>query len=214
MNSRKNTRNKVVKLNNMGLKKLRAFMFFTFVLLALLIIRIMVLQFIQGPSLKEQAIKNQLSSKLLSPNRGTIYDSTGKALALSAEVDTVYVNPSNLKYSNKKEVSKEIVAQKFSEIFELDYEETLEQLNTKTSSFKIAEKVEQEKIDLLNDWMDKEDISYGISIENDIKRYYPYNNLASHLIGFTGTDSQGLVGLENSLDSILSGTARKTCCNN
>lgn len=214
MNSRKNTRNKVVKLNNIGQKKLRAFMFLTFILLVLLVIRIMVLQFVQGPSLKEQAIKNQLSSKLLSPNRGTIYDSTGKALALSAEVDTVYVNPSNLKYSNKKEVSKEIVAQKFSEIFELDYEETLEQLNTKTSSFKIAEKVEQEKIDLLNDWMDKEDISYGISIENDIKRYYPYNNLASHLIGFTGTDSQGLVGLENSLDSILSGTARKTCCNN
>ncbi len=208
MNSRKNTRNKVVKLNSIGQKKLRIFMILLFVLLALLVIRLIVLQFIQGASLKEQAIKNQVSSKLLSPNRGTIYDSTGKALALSAEVDTVYINPSNLKYSNKKEVSKEIVAQKFSEIFGLDYPQTLEDLNTKTSSYKIVEKVEQEKIDMLKAWMDSEDISYGISIENDIKRYYPYNNLASHLIGFTGTDSQGLVGLENSLDDILSGTAR------
>ena len=179
-----------------------------FILLAILVIRIMFLQFVQGASLKEQATKNQLSSKVLSPNRGIIYDSTGKALALSADVDTVYINPSNLKYSNKKEVSKEVVAQKFSEIFGLDYEETLEKLNTKTSNFKIVEKVEQEKIDLLKEWIDQEDISYGISIENDIKRYYPYDNLASHLIGFTGTDGQGLVGLENSLDDILSGTAR------
>ena len=208
MNSRKNTRNKVVKLNNTGQKKLRVFMSLGFILLAILVIRIMFLQFVQGASLKEQATKNQLSSKVLSPNRGIIYDSTGKALALSADVDTVYINPSNLKYSNKKEVSKEVVAQKFSEIFGLDYEETLEKLNTKTSNFKIVEKVEQEKIDLLKEWIDQEDISYGISIENDIKRYYPYDNLASHLIGFTGTDGQGLVGLENSLDDILSGTAR------
>ena len=211
MNSRKNTRNKIIKINSIGQKKLRIFMFLCFILLAILIVRILVLQFIQGSSLKEQATKNQLSSKLLSPNRGIIYDSTGKALALSADVDTVYINPSKLKYSNKKDVNKEIVAQKFSEIFGLNYTETLEKLTTYNTNFKIVEKVEQEKIDLLKEWMDKEDISYGISIENDIKRYYPYGSLASHLIGFTGTDGQGLVGLENSLEDILSGTARQTC---
>ena len=209
MARKKNMRNKTIKLDNLGYKKLRTFMFILFILLILLIFRIVILQFIQGTSLKEQAIKNQLSSKILSPSRGSIYDSTGKALAISAEVDTVYVNPSNLKYSDKKEVNKEFVAQNFSEIFGLDYNETLEKLNTNTKSFKIVEKVEQEKIDLLQNWIEQNKISYGISIENDIKRYYPYENLASHLIGFTGTDSQGLVGLENSLDDILSGTAGK-----
>lgn len=209
MGVKKNTRKKIIKLDNLGQKKLRKFMFLVFILFILLVIRIASLQFVQGSTLKEQATKNQLRSKLLTPNRGTIYDSTGKALAISAEVDTVYINPSNLKYSDKKEVSKELIAEKFSEIFGLDYEETLEKLNTKTTNFKIVEKVEQEKIDILQAWIKENKISYGISIENDIKRYYPYNNLASHLIGFTGTDSQGLIGLENSLDSILSGTAGK-----
>lgn len=49
----------------------------------------------------------------------------------------------------------------------------------------------------------------GINIDPDNKRYYPYDNLASHIIGFTGTDSQGLFGVENKWDSTLQGRARK-----
>lgn len=212
MNSKK--RNKILKIDNIGKRRSRGFMITAFIILFLLIIRIIILQFIQGPKLKEVATKNQLSSTLLTPSRGTIYDVNGKPLAISADVDTVSVNPSNLKYlnkeTNKKEyIDKEIVAQKFSEIFELDYQKTLDKLNTKTSSFKIAEKVKQEKIDILNDWIEEANITSGISTEGDIKRYYPYNNLASQLIGFTGTDNNGLLGLENSLNSILSGTSGK-----
>ena len=49
----------------------------------------------------------------------------------------------------------------------------------------------------------------GVLLSENNSRYYPYNNLASHLIGFTGTDNNGLFGLENSLDSILAGTVGK-----
>ena len=194
---------RIIKLDNIAQKKLFAFLILGFVILILLILRIGFLQFVQGSSLKEAAVKNQLSSKTIEPSRGTIYDSTGKTLAISAHVDTVTINPSRLSYSDGTEVNKEIVAYSFSEIFNLDYTETLEKLNTKTSPFVIAEKVETDKIAILEDWMKNNKISSGISISDDIKRYYPYDNLASNLIGFTGTENSGLAGLECTLDDIL-----------
>lgn len=198
-----------IKIDIAGQKRLVVFLSVSFILLLLLVLRIMFLQFVQGASLKEIATKNQLSSKTINPNRGTLYDSTGKSLAISARVDTVSVNPSALEYSDGTEVNKEILAHAFSDIFKLDYSETLEKLNTKTSSFVIAEKVENDKITSLQNWMENNNVTSGISIKEDTKRYYPYNNLASNLIGFTGTDNSGLSGLESTLDNILAGVPGK-----
>ena len=195
---------RLIKIDKSGQKKLRVCMGFSFILLILLVIRIGFLQFVQGSYLKEQAIKNQLTSKTIEANRGTIYDSTGKALAKSAHVDNVIVNPTDIKYKNKEEVNKEVLAHAFSDIFDLDYAETLEDLNTKTSSFTLASKVENDKIEELQNWIKENKIASGIDISEDIKRYYPYNNLASNLIGFTGTENTGRMGLEYTLDDILS----------
>ena len=195
---------KIVKIDNIGLKRLRISMGVGFSILILLILRIGFLQFVQGAELKEEAVRRQLSSITITPSRGTIYDSTGKALAISASVDTVSVNPSEVKYSNGDEVNKEILAHTFSDIFELDYTETLEKLNTKTSSFVIASKVENDKVTKLQSWMKENKVKTGIDIKEDIKRYYPYNNLASNLIGFTGAENTGRMGLEYTLDDILS----------
>lgn len=195
---------RIIKIDNPGKKKLAACLSVGFILLLLLIIRIGVLQFVQGANLKEIAVKNQLSSKTITPSRGTIYDSTGKALAISARVDTVSVNPTKVKYSDDTEVNKEILAHAFSDIFKIDYSETLEKLNTKTSTFVIAEKVENDKITALQEWMKNNKVTSGISIDEDIKRYYPYSNLASNLIGFTGAENSGLAGLESTLNDTLS----------
>ena len=193
----------VVKLDNMGQKKLLLCLVAAFVLLVLLLIRIAFLQFVQGADLKEQATKKQLATKTIAANRGTIYDCTGKALAVSAHVDTISVNPSQVEYSDSTEVNKEILAHAFSDIFDLDYDETLEKLNTKTKSFVIASKVENDKVTALQEWMKNNKVTSGISIDDDIKRFYPYNNLASTLIGFTGTDNSGLAGLEATLNDTL-----------
>lgn len=202
-------KSKIIQIDNKGRKRLRISLIVGFVLLILLVLRLSILQFVQGASLKQEAVQRQISSKVINPSRGTIYDSTGKILAKSTSVDTVYINPPEVKYRNKKEVNKEILAQKFNEIFGLDYAETLDKLNTKTNSFKIVEKVEHEKIVLLENWLSDNKIDYGIRIEDDNKRSYPYNNLASNLIGFTRSDGSGAMGLEYSLDQILSGTAGK-----
>ncbi len=100
----------------------------------------------------------------------------------------------------------EFVAKSFSEIFNLDYAETLEKLTTSTSYVTIASKVEKDKVETLNKWMKDNKIYAGINTDSSIKRYYPYSNLASQVIGFTGTDNNGLIGLENSLEDLLSGT--------
>lgn len=194
----------VVKLDNIEKKRLFICLAVGFILLTLLIIRIGFLQFIQGADLKEQAVNNQLATKTISASRGTIYDSTGKILAISAHVDTITVNPSQIEYSDGTEVNKEILAHAFSDIFSLDYAETLEKLNTNIKSFVIASKVENDKVIELQDWMKNNKVTSGISIDDDIKRYYPYNNLASNLIGFTGTDNTGLSGLESTLNDTLS----------
>ena len=205
----KKKKKKVLKFNIIPKKRFFICIFsFSFLFLAL-IIRIAVLQFIDGDSLKERAIAQQLTTTTINPKRGTIYDSNGKILAISKDVDTVSVNPTNVKDSKKNAISLELLANSFSSIFSLDYEETLQKLSEAKSYVEIAKKVDNDKILLLQDFIKNNDIVSGISISNDIQRYYPYDNLAANLIGFTGTDIQGLVGLESSLDDILSGTPGK-----
>lgn len=73
--------------------KLVVIMIITFVLLALLIFRLFWLEVVKGAEFKEMAYKQQTINRIISPARGTIYDSTGKALAISSRVDTVTINP-------------------------------------------------------------------------------------------------------------------------
>lgn len=181
------------------------------VILVFLVGKISYLQFIKGSFLKDQATKQQTTSRVIAAKRGTIYDATGTALAISADVDTITINPAKFKRDTQEETvaTQEKIAKKFSELFELDYEETLEKVTSEDSIETIAKKVEKDKIIELQDWMKENKISAGINIDEDTKRYYPYSNLASNLIGFCGNDNQGLTGLEYSWDSTLSGTAGK-----
>ncbi len=197
-------------------KKVRIVMLVFFILLFLLIIRIGYIQFIQGGDLKEQMYNQLITSRVVNPNRGTIYDSTGKALATSADVDTITINPNSIVVMDGTAIDegattalKEKVAKAFSDIFELDYEDTLAKVSSENSYETIVRKVEKDKVDELESWMDEEEIYAGINIEEDIKRYYPYENLASSLIGFCGNDNQGLYGLELYWDDILTGTPGK-----
>ena len=114
---------KIVKINNSNIKKLKMLAVVFIILFILIIFRLVYLQFIDGPSLSKAASTQQTATKTLTPSRGTIYDSNGKVLALSAEVDTVSVNPSKLKDSKGNEVNKDFVANSFSNIFGIDSSE-------------------------------------------------------------------------------------------
>ena len=209
-------KNKKVKTASPN-KRLRGILIAVIVVFLIIIFRIGWLQFVEGASLKEMMYDQLITSEILTPKRGTIYDSTGKTLAISAQVDTVSVDPRKFVQTDedgdvdefKTKAYREKIAKSFSDIFELDYEETLNKISTDSSFVVIAKKVEKDKIDRLKEWMEKEEVYSGISIDEDTKRYYPYNNLASSLIGFCNDDNQGSEGLEYYWNSTLTGTDGK-----
>ena len=191
--------------------KLRNVFIIILLIFVILLGRIGYLQFVEGAYLTELAYQQQTINQILSPKRGNIYDSTGKALAISAQVDTITINPTKIKGDTEEETKtlKETIAKGLSDIFALDYNETLEKVNSESQVETIIKKVEQDKVDQLKNWMDANDISVGINIDEDSKRYYPYGDLASSVIGFCGSDNQGLSGIESKWDSVLTGTPGK-----
>ncbi len=193
--------------NKVATFKLKAFLMFVFLLLIALIIRLAFLQFIDGKALKQRAFAQLSYTETISANRGSIYDSTGTVLATSYAADNIIVSPSEFESENEKQLSAAMLAT----IFELDYNEVLEQLNSSKSKITLVKNVSKDKVDTLEAWLESNDISYGaIYAEDTVARYYPYSSLASNVIGFCGTDSQGLSGIEYSWDSVLTGTAGKS----
>ena len=190
-----------IKLSNK--KVMLKILFASFLVLIFLIIRIGFLQFVKGEELQTLAYDQQVLNRNINAKRGTIYDSTGKyILAISSTVSTITINPTNISKENKEKVAKAL-----SDIFELDYETVLKKVKKRSSIETIVKKVEEEKADELRIWMNDNGITTGINIDEDTKRYYPYSNLASQVIGFCGSDNQGLDGVEAKYNEELSGTA-------
>ena len=175
------------------------------IIFTIFIFRIGWIQFVDGDRLKQMAYEQQSLDRAISPRRGTIYDATGKnILAVSSTVNTITVNPNNIAKEDKEKVAKAL-----SNIFELDYESVLKKLKRNTSIENIAKRVEKEKADELRVWMADNNITIGINIDEDTKRYYPYNSLASQVIGFCGSDNQGLDGIEAIYEEELKGEKGK-----
>lgn len=186
-------------------KRMRNAIIVVFLVATLMIGRIAWIQFIDGDRLKYMAYVQHTLDRKINPKRGTIYDATGtKVLAVSATVRTITVNPVNIAKEDKEKVAKAL-----SEIFNVDYETTLKKVSKRSSIETIARKVEKEQADELMRWMEQNNILTGINVDEDTKRYYPYNNLASQIIGFCGSDNQGLDGIEALYDSKLKGETGK-----
>jgi len=186
-------------------KRMRNEILIMWLVLIALLTRIGWIQFGMGLELQSKAYVQQTLDRNINPRRGTIYDATGKTiLAVSSTVETITINPVNISKDNKEKVAKAL-----SEIFELDYETVLKKVNKKISTETIAKKVDKEKADELRIWMKENNIATGINIDEDTKRYYPYNTLASQVIGFSGSDNQGLDGIEAIYDEELKGEKGK-----
>ncbi len=168
--------------------------------------RVGYLQFVDGSRLQTLATSQQTLTETISAKRGTIYDSKGQALAISYDTDKVYITPSLI----KEDSNKAIVAQSLASILELDYNELLTKIQNSSNKFLVASDVEQDKVDQINNWKKELKFSTGISFEETTSRTYPYKTLASTIVGFVGSDGQGLSGIESSWNSFLSGTSGKS----
>lgn len=187
----------------------------TMILLAIILVigfgaatcRLAFLQVVKGESLSQKAVEQQLHDTEISAKRGTIYDRTGKVLAQSASVWRVVMAPANFKTDEQREY----VAKNLSKILDLDYDEVLKETKENSYYVNVKRKIEtkeRNKILKLQDTLSKKfKLSNVIDLLDDYKRYYPYNELASSVIGFTGEDDQGLEGLEYQYNKYLSGTS-------
>ena len=153
-----------MKATNISRKKrLMKMLIVAFVICNLLIVRVGFIQFVQGSELKAKAYAQQTLNRNINPKRGTIWDATGKvALAVSASVETVSVNPTNIAKADKERVSRALA-----DIFSLDYETVFKKVSKNSSIETIVKKVDKEQTDKLRVWMQENDITTGINIDEN-----------------------------------------------
>ncbi len=171
-------------------------LFFT-ALFLVLALYLLVLNIVDGEKLRTGAIEQQTRDYQVSSARGTIYDRNGKTLAVSSSAETISVNPKEIA---KAKYGIDELAEKFAEILELDAEDVKKKLTKNAQDVEIKRKVDTEIADEIRALNLK-----GVYFKEDTKRYYPYGTFASHVIGFTGYDNQGLGGIEMVYDDELSG---------
>lgn len=166
------------------------------ILMALLVLVLVYRMIIKGEAYQKMAIEQQTYDSRLAPKRGTIYDRNGKALAVSASVEMVSVDPTVI----KQEETAEKTASELARILELEYDDVYDKVTMDSKYVLIKRRVEKEAADQI-----RELELPGVSLTEDSKRYYPNGAFASQVIGFTGDDNQGLDGIEKEYDEELKG---------
>jgi len=186
----------VAKTTNKTKKRIISAFSFIVVMFLILACRLCYLTVVKGDEYKKLAIEQQTRDRLITPKRGTIYDRNNKPLAVSASVETVSISPVTVRNSDKKDET----ASTLSQILGIELETVKAKIEKNSSYEIIKKKVEKEQADKI-----REKRLPGVYLDEDTKRYYPNGNFASHVIGFTGVDNQGLWGIEMIYDSVLRG---------
>lgn len=191
-------------------------------LLSTNIVRIFYLQVVRGEELALKAESQQMRDTEISAMRGTIYDSEGNVLAQSATVWNIFLDPlaiviesdedaseeDRLKNEARTEKRRQLIIDEFTRIFEYDEEEQkelIEKTKQENHYVIVEKKVENNVKEEISKFISENNLNC-IGMEQATKRYYPYGSLASTVIGFTGADDQGLLGLEAYYDEQLTGT--------
>ncbi|MCI1665540.1 MAG: penicillin-binding protein 2 [Atopobiaceae bacterium] len=165
---------------------------------AIVAVKLVYLQIIEGPDLSTQAEQRRTNSITLTAKRGTIYDRNGNVLAMSVDCKTVYCNPKEI--TDVTATAKVLAADLGGDAS--DYE-TL--LSKDTSFVYVKRKVDTSVAEKLKSDLSDGDLA-GVYQLSDTKRIYPYGQVAGQILGLVGTDNQGLSGIELEYDDILSGT--------
>ena len=168
-----------------------------------LVQRLYALQIVQHDELQEKAARQQTRDMAVSADRGTIYDSEGNILAISATVQNLVVSPKDIAENN---LDKSLIAMGLSQITGADAGNILKRLeNTKSQYEVVARKMEEEQAERVRTFIRDNKLASGVYLEPDSKRYYPYGSLGSHVIGFVGSENEGRYGVERVYDDLLSG---------
>ena len=156
--------------------------------------RLAYLMLVKSEYYYEKAEALHARERSIKAKRGVIYDRNGIELAGNVPVCSISVIHSQIE-------DEESVIQALCKVLELDEDLVRKKVTANSIREKIKSNVPKDTADRLRDMN-----LAGVKIDEDYKRYYPYEDLASKVLGFTGSDNQGIVGLEVKYDSILAGT--------
>ncbi len=172
---------------------------------SVLIGRLFFLQVSSYDEYRQKTLDNITRETTVSADRGTIYDRNGVVLAQNKTVERVFISPIDI----DGEQERKLIAEKLSEILDLDYETVYNKTGkVKRKDETIKKNVDKADADKVRAFVSE----YGLDSVHTVtsaKRYYPYGNLLSHVLGFTGSDGQGLYGVEYQYDKYLTGTSGK-----
>ena len=186
-------------------------------LFALLLLRILLLQTLGYDRYQQKVIDQMTTEVNVTASRGTIYDANGVVLATNVSTYRVFVSPSAIA-SEQSELDEmgenirldELIAEHLSSILDVTYDFVIKQTTyTKYLDRTIQKEVDEKTADLVRAFIDEYNLQHMIYLQTTSTRYYPYATLASHVLGFTGSDGAGLYGLEFSYNELLSGTNGK-----
>ena len=170
---------------------------------------------VNGEKYQNEASEQQLYDSLVTAPRGEIYDRNMQVLARSTTAWTVYITPNGIhKIEDEadKEYVRKTIAENLSEILELEYDKVYEQTGKRSYYVIVKKKIEKSVADKVREFLsdekyeDLELVKY-VGLDETTKRYYPNDSLASVVLGFVGSDDQGLSGLESYYDNELTGIA-------
>ena len=167
---------------------------------AVVVVSLFRLQLVQGEEMQTRAVDQYLKDTSISAQRGTIYDCNMKVLAKSDAVWKVVLDPNYIDDDNR-----ELICNGLSQILGLDKADLIERSKKRTYYDVVKNKVETDVKDQIVAFKEENEITNGIRLIPDYKRYYPYGKFASSVLGFTGSDNQGLAGIEAQYDSELTG---------
>lgn len=168
------------------------------------------LQITRHEELQAKAVSQQTRSSVVTANRGTIYDASGNILAISSTAETIFLSPKEINDAlNDKDApatwTKEMLASALSDILDISEEGILKKMARTDSMYEVLKyRVEEDIADQVRKYINDNKVK-GVFLTTDAKRYYPYGDLASHVIGFVGTDYTGLFGLEAEYQDALEG---------
>ncbi len=182
--------------------------FLSFVTFAILIAKLFQVQLVDNEKYQREAAAQQTRNAIITPVRGTIYDRNGKQLAVSTAVKTVIMNPAGFDKdeSGAKDAEQvELACRGLVDILGLDYD-TVKAKTEKNSHYEyVARKIDTELAEELEAYISENKLTGVLYTIEDTKRYYPYGNFLSHVLGFCGMDNNGLYGIELYYDDELTG---------
>lgn len=174
-----------------------------------LLFNIFVLDYIKYDSYKNKTYDQVTTSSTLTAKRGNIYDANMNLLAESSTVWRIFVSTRDIKYKEKESGLDycRIISNGLAPILNLDKDNMYEKIrNANVLDVTIKKEASEEEYKATLELIHRESLENLIYTEAQTSRYYPNDTLAAHVLGFTGSDNQGLYGLEYYYDDILSGT--------